>query len=309
MALLSKNRTPTAAAAARPRTAVELTPEGALAATAQDGAATPVFAFAPLAAGALLPGIAGTNVFTPQAVTDALRSALDQVSPRQNSVTLIVPDVAARVFVLDFDTLPTKAAEAVPVLRFRLRKMVPFDVEHAAVSYQVLAQNGSHSDGTLKLLVTVMPGNILAEYEAAVRGAAYEPGAVVPSSLAALAGLNPAEPALAANLSSMALTTSITHGDDLLLYRTIELPQDNAGRVAEVQRSVAVAAAYFEDKLGERPRQLHYAGAVAAKEFARALSDAELEVVELAPTPATGATTAAGPIGFAGVSGALAGVA
>ena len=45
-----------------------------------------------------------------------------------------------RVFVLDFDSLPAKPAEALPVLRFRLRKMVPFDVEHAGVSYQVLTE-------------------------------------------------------------------------------------------------------------------------------------------------------------------------
>jgi type IV pilus assembly protein PilM len=307
VALLSKKIT--TAVAARPRTAVELTPEGALAATAQDGTATPVYAYAPLAAGALSPGISGTNVFTPSAVTEALRSAIEQVSPRSNSVTLIIPDTAARVFVLDFDTLPVKSAEAIPVLRFRLRKMVPFDVEHAAVSYQVLGQSGGRADGPLKILVTVMPGAILAEYETAVRAAGYEPGAVLPSSLAALAALDSAEPALTANLSSLALTTSITHADDLLLYRTIELPQDNAARVAEVQRSVAVAAAYFEDKLGQRPTRLHYAGAVPSRDFARAVTDAALEVVELSPTPATGATTAPGPIGFAGVSGALAGVA
>ncbi len=55
-------------------------------------------------------------------------------------MTLVIPDTSVRVFVLDFDSLPAKAAEAVPVLRFRLRKMVPFDVEHAALSYQILVQ-------------------------------------------------------------------------------------------------------------------------------------------------------------------------
>ncbi len=53
-------------------------------------------------------------------------------------MTVVLPDSVVRVFVLDFDSLPSKAAEVFPVLRFRLRKMVPFDVEHAGVSYQVL---------------------------------------------------------------------------------------------------------------------------------------------------------------------------
>jgi len=117
------------------------------------------------------------------------------------------------------------------------------------------------------------------------------------------------EAVLAANLSTLALTTTITSGEDLLLYRTIELPMDDIGRVAEVQRSVAVAAAYFEDKLHARPTKLHYAGVVPSSEFALAIREAELEVIEVAPLPATGATTAIGPIGFAGITGALAGVA
>ena len=300
----------TAATVARPRTAVELAPEGALAATLPSASAAPVYAFAPLPPNSLLPGIAEPNIKSPEAVAEALRNALDKIEPKKLSVSLIVPDSSARVFVLDFDSLPAKLADAIPVLRFRLRKMVPFDVEHAAISYQILAQDGSSSSAApLKTLVTVVPGPILAEYETAVRSAGYEPGAVLPSSLAALAAIESVEAVLAANLSSVALTTSITAGNDLLLYRTIDLPADNHARVEEVQRSVAVAAAWFEDKLQAPPNRLLYAGAVPAADFTRAIADANLRVVEIAPTPATGGLTAPGPIGFAGVAGALAGVA
>ena len=134
-----------------------------------------------------------------------------------------------------------------------------------------------------------MPGPILAEYEAAVRAAGYEPGAVLPSSLAALDAVDSMEAVLAANLSAMAMTTAIANGQDLLLYRTLDLPEDPGQRVAEIQRSIAVAAAYYEDKLGARPRQLHYAGIQKAAEFANALSQSpggpELTVVEWAPQP------------------------
>jgi type IV pilus assembly protein PilM len=286
---------------------VELAPEGALAAAVPGRGQAPVYAFAPLPAGAVIPGVAEPNLRAPEAITEALRTALDQVSPRSRSITLVVPDTSARVFVLDFDSLPSKAAEAMPVLRFRLRKMVPFDVEHASVSYQILAHE--QASGVLRVLAALIPGPILAEYEAAVRAAGYEPGAVLPSSLAALAALDSPEPILTANLSSLALTTSITSGQDLLLYRTIELPTDAEERLAEVQRSIAVAAAYYEDKLIARPRQLHYAGAVDPREFARAIEDAELPVVEIAPAPSVGVATAMGPVGYAGVNGALAGVA
>lgn len=293
----------------RPGTAAEVTPEGVLAATLASAGEPPVHAFVPLAAGALVPGIAEANLANSSAVADALRTAIDQVSPRKKVVTLIVPDSSARVFMLDFDNLPPKADDALPVLRFRMRKMVPFDVEHAAISYQILSPGTGQDKNAVKVLATIMPGAILAEYESAVRIAGYEPGVVLPSSLAALAALDSADPVLAANLSSQALTTTVSNANDLLLYRTVELPADNAQRVAEVQRSIAVAAAWYEDHVGTAPQQLYYAGAVDPHEFARAIADSNLSVREVAPPPATGAVTIAGPVGFAGITGALAGAA
>ena len=289
--------------AGRPPAAVEIAPEGVLAAALPGPGQAPVYAFQPLQPGALAPGIAETNLHAPEAVAAAIRTALGQVSPHTRAVTLVLPDTVVRVFVLDFDSLPGKAAEAYPVLRFRLRKMVPFDVEHAGLSYQVMAESKTEC----KVLAAVIPGPVLAEYEAAVRAAGYEPGAVLPSSLAALDAIDSMEAVLAANLSGQALTTSITNGQDLLLYRTLDLPENPALRLEEVQRGIAVAAAYYEDKLGARPRTLHYAGTTPGDDFARWIDDPELTVADLAPKPQTGVATALGNMSIAGVAGALAG--
>jgi type IV pilus assembly protein PilM len=288
---------------ARPPAAVELVPEGVLAAALHATGEPPVYAFEALPAGALVPGIGEPNLRAPEAVADAIRAALGQISPRSRAVTLVLPDTVVRVFVLDFDSLPGKADEAFSVMRFRLRKMVPFEVEHAGLSYQVLTESKTEC----KVLAAVIPGPILQEYEAAVRAAGYEPGAVLPSSLAALAGLDSMEAVLAANLSGLALTTTITNGHDLLLYRTLDLPEEPGLRLDEVRRGIAVAAAFYEDKLGTRPRKLHYAGIGGVDEFARWIDDPELAVVELASHPQTGAVTALGGLSIADVTGALAG--
>jgi type IV pilus assembly protein PilM len=269
----------------------------------------PVYAFEVLPSGVLAPGIGEQNLRAPELVANAMRTALGLVSPRTRAITLILPDTVVRVFVLDFDSLPAKTAEALPVLRFRLRKMIPFDVEHAGLSYQVLVENKTEC----KVLAAVIPGPVLAEYEAAVREAGYEPGAVLPTSLAALGAIDSQEPVLAANLSAVALTTSITTGEDLLLYRTLDLPVEPGLRLQEVQRGISVAAAYFEDRLGARPRLLYFAGIgaggnSAAEDFAGWIRDSGLTVVDLAPRPETGAATPLGNVvSLAGVTGALAG--
>jgi type IV pilus assembly protein PilM len=287
----------------RPPAAVELEAQGVLAAASPGPGKPPVYAFEPLPAGALTPGIGEQNLHGPEAVAAAIRTALGQVSPRTRAVTVVLPDTAVRVFVLDFDSLPSRAAEALPVLRFRLRKMIPFDVEHAGLSYQILLENKQEC----KVLAAVIPGPVLAEYEAAVHQAGYEPGAVLPSSLAALAGIDSLEAVLAVSLNGLTLTTCITNGEDLLLYRTLDLPEDPSLRLDEVQRGVAVAAAYYEDKLQARPTRLLYSGDGGANQFAAWLNDPELTVADLAPRPETGVTTPMGNLGLAGVTGALAG--
>jgi len=287
----------------RPPAAIELDPQGVLAAASPGTGKPPVYAFEPMPAGALAPGISEQNLRAPEAVATAIRKALGQVSPRTHAVTVVLPDTAVRVFVLDFDSLPSRAAEALPVLRFRLRKMIPFDVEHAGLSYQVLHE----SKEECKVLAAVIPGPILAEYEAVIHQAGYEPGAVLPSSLAALAGIDSLEAVLVVSLTGLALTTCITNGEDLLLYRTLDLPEDPSVRLDEVQRGVAVAAAYYEDKLQARPTRLLYSGDGGASEFAGWLKDPEWTVADLVPRPETGATTSMGSLSVAGVTGALAG--
>lgn len=287
----------------RPPAAVELTPEGVLAAALPEKNEPPVYAFQPLRAGALVPGIAEPNIRTPEAVTPAIRNALDSVAPRTRSVTLVLPDTAVRVFVLDFDSLPARPAEAVPVLRFRMRKMVPFDVEHAGLSYQVLSETKTET----RVLAAILPNVILVEYEGAVRAAGYEPGAVMPFTLAALAALDSTEPVLTTCLSRHAMTTAIASGNDLLLYRTLDLPENPRERLAEIQRGVAVASAYYEDKLASRPRQIYFSGHSEPGEFVLWIGDPEVTVVDLAPRPATGAATRLGHASFAGITGALAG--
>jgi len=286
--------------AGRPPAAVEM-----LAAAVSAAGLQPVYGFAPLSAGVITPSLSETNLHDPAAVASAIRSALDQVSPRSRAVTLIIPDPLVRVFVLDFDSLPAKSAEATAVLRFRLRKMVSFDVEHAAISYQVLEQ----SETLCRVLTAVMPGPVLAEYESAVRAAGYEPGVVLSSGLAMLEGLGDStEAVLAANLSRSTLTTTISIGRDLLLYRTLDLPEDPLQRFTEIQRGIAVAAAYYEDRLQARPLALHYAGSEPASEFAWDVANPGLAVVELSRRAKNGSHAKAVSRCTAAVAGALAGV-
>jgi type IV pilus assembly protein PilM len=290
----------------RPKLACEITPEGVIGAR-QDKADEALMSFAPFQPGIVRPGLGAGNFTDHSRVVAALREALDEVALREKQLTVVVPDAAVRVLVLDFDTLPAKAQEALPIVRFRLRKLTPFEVDDSAVSYQVIRQEREH----MRVLATVMPGLVRAEYEDAVRAAGYEPGVILPSTLAALAALTTNGAALVVNRNGLSLTTAITSGDELLLHRTLELPaEDSEFHYEELAQSVSVAMAYFEDTLKTEPEAIYYVGPGGAEEFIRVLGPVAEEhgprIRDLVMTPATGAMSAMPKGLIAGVVGALA---
>ncbi len=289
----------------RPKAACEIRAEGVIAARSGKKHGEIVTAFAPLPEGAVAPGLKVPNLVDAHAVGSALESALESVSPRSKELTLVVPDAAARVLLLDFDALPPKRQEALSVVRFRLRKMVPFDVETAAVSYQVMAEK----DDQLSVLVTVMPGDVLAEYETAVRDAGFEPGVVLPSTVAAAAAVEADSPTLMVNHSGPSVTTAVTQGQEMLLHRSMDLPLEPQTREEEMAQAVITALAWYEDTLKRLPSTMFYAGpggATAAQQSRwAALVQPAPRLVDLTPADASAMTTV--PAGVvAGVTGALA---
>src|SRR5260221_5585987 len=176
----------------RPRLACEITPEGVIAARASDNAPRlEVFTGRRLSEGVIAPVLNGPNVLTATALRTALTGVLGAVAGKSRDVILVLPDVAIRVVLLDFEALPEKPAEAEPVIRFRLKKSLPFDVEQAVLSYEV-----ARSNGNIRGVAAVSTGDIVEKYEKAVRDAGYVSGVVLHSCVAALGVVQGARPKL-----------------------------------------------------------------------------------------------------------------
>ncbi len=210
----------------RPRVACEIMPQGVVAARSVD-AASPLSAVARvvLAEGAVVPSLKPGNIVDRIAVTAAIRGALEQIGERANArdanLTLVIPDSAVRVLLLDFEALPSREAEALPLVRFRLKKLLPFDADEAMVTYQVM----STSKGVVRVLAVAIPRDVLSEYETAAREAGFEPGCVLPSTLACLAAVEDDEPALLVNANPIGVTAAIVRGGVLLLHRSVDLQE------------------------------------------------------------------------------------
>src|SRR5437899_1723141 len=131
--------------------------------------------FQPLKSGALSVSPLKENVIDPDAFTTAVRTlANTQAGRKRKDIALILPDFSTRMAVLDFDNFPSDAKEQSALVRFRLKRSVPFDVESAALSYCPQAPVNKRVD----VVVVLAPLEIVARYEAPFRAAGMVPGLV-----------------------------------------------------------------------------------------------------------------------------------
>jgi len=209
--------------------------------------------FQPLRPGVLSVSPVRENVLEEAAFLAAVKQvAATQAGWKRKGAALILPDYSARITVLDFDQFPADAKEQLALIRFRLKRSVPFDVDTAAISYA--AQAGVRNTD---VVVAMTPQEIVARYEAPFRAAGMNPGLVTMSSLAALelapeTGLN-----VFAKLAGRVLTVLVRNKSVLKMARCVELPSAGLDDVAAV---LAPTLVFVEDNLGGPAEKLTLCG-------------------------------------------------
>jgi type IV pilus assembly protein PilM len=229
------------------------------------------FAVEALPDGAIVPSPVEINIPRPEVVRGALRHVLTRVSSRGQDVALLVPDPVVRVFILPFEKFPRRADEAVPLLRWRLKKSVPFDVEETVVS----AMRQSGRDGSLEVVAALARQKILREYESIVEGVGMNAGVVLSSMLATLPLIEDEGATLLARMSGTSLTTVIVRGETMCVYRSSEMSVD-AGQLEPraLLDEIFPAVAYYQDNWGGGLGRVRLSGLVHGfEEFKRVVGE------------------------------------
>lgn len=230
-------------ASPRPKVACEIGAERVIAARSSPRAASmEMYSSRRLASGTLSPGLASPNVLQAEALRQAISGVLSTVAGKSKDIIAIIPDAAARVLLLDFESLPTKAEDASAIIRFRVKKSLPFDVEHAALSYHVASGNGM-----LKVVAALSPLGVVQEYEAAFHDCGYSPGVVVPSTLATLGLVDADRPTMVVKVDPNTISVAIVNRKDLLLLRTLDRSSRSDVSAQELANQIHPSMVFYED--------------------------------------------------------------
>jgi type IV pilus assembly protein PilM len=203
--------------------------------------------------GLVAPSLTSPNLTDQRAVASAVRRTLDALGTRARRVALVIPDGAAKVSLVKFEKVPPRAEDLDQLIRWQIKKAVPFPLDHAQLSWTTGLVD---ADGATELVITVARRDIVAEYEAACSAAGMHAGVVdvatfnlVNAVLAAdgARGEAPADDWLLVHVAPDSSTLAILRGANLILFRN--RASTGEGGLSDL---VHQSAMYYEDRLGGR---------------------------------------------------------
>lgn len=191
-------------------------------------------------------------------VADDFSAAIAALAPHSNrknrTAAIVLPDHSARISVLEFDSFPDKYEDQEALVRFRLKKSVPFDIESAVVRF---FRQPNPVERKQELVVAISPLGVIARYEAPFRARGIQPGFVTLSPLALLDLVTSEGISTVAKLNGMVLTIMVTQQSNLKLIRTLELTTLS---IEEIAADLFPTFVYIEDRFNVRASRLLLCG-------------------------------------------------
>jgi len=193
---------------------------------------------------------------SPEDVAGRLRGLFEATGTRPGRISLILPDNLAKVAILALPERPSSSRQLDEIVRFKLRRAVPFRLEEAVISRQVLGS----ADGGVSVLVAVMLRPVVEQYERVLEAAGARPG-LVDLCTPNLFNLCRARIGQAAaggrdvallNAARGYFSLLIVRGDRLIFYRCKSLIAGEEGAVdpdAAIARELQTSLSYYQDKL------------------------------------------------------------
>lgn len=208
------------------------------------------YAVEPLPPGAVAASLTASNIPNRAVVVAALRAALDRAGTRARRVALVIPDPAAKVSLVRFDTLPARREDLDQLVRWQVKKAAPFPIEEAVVTYTPAARG---ADGSTEFLVLTARRDVIAEYEAVCDELKIYPGLVDLATLSVVnlflgADTAPSGDWLVVHIRPEYISIAIMRGEHVIFFRNrVE------GDEAAIADLVHQTAMYYQDRLaGDR---------------------------------------------------------
>ncbi len=205
------------------------------------------------------------NILRPADVGKALFHALEREGIEARGVSLVLPDHLARTALLHLGEHPSRREEVLELIRWKLRKAVPFKIEDAEIDYQMFPAPADGGATLCQAVLILRP--VLESYETLMRELGLHVGLVDLSTfnLANLYAPILAEEAgdsFILNVTGSFFALLILRNGVPVFYRAKPYTNadqgDASSKRATVAREVDSSLTYYRERLaGRLPVQIH----------------------------------------------------
>ena len=115
------------------------------------------------------------NVLDPAVFVGTVREAYNRLLVKTRQVSVSLPDAAGHVMLLDLETRFRSHEEGRDIIRWKLKKSLPYDVSDIHLDYQVLREK---ENGELSVLVAIVSRQVLTQYEDLILEAGLQPNRI-----------------------------------------------------------------------------------------------------------------------------------
>ena len=112
------------------------------------------------------------NILHPTQFVQAIREMYLRLLTKNEQVAVSLPDSIGRVMLIDLETRFKNKEEGASIIRWKLKKNFPFDINEAHLDYQVLLEKES---GEITALVSLISRQVLHQYEELLLEAGLQP--------------------------------------------------------------------------------------------------------------------------------------
>lgn len=115
------------------------------------------------------------NALDPAAFVKTVRETYHRLLVKPTQVSVSLPDAAGHVMILDIETRFRSHEEGRDIIRWKLKKSLPYDVNDIHLDYQTLREK---ENGELSVLVAIISRQVVTQYEDLILEAGIQPNRI-----------------------------------------------------------------------------------------------------------------------------------
>ena len=202
------------------------------------------------------------NILSPESFGKLVKQISSKIRCAPGRISVCLPDSIANVSIMQVDALPKGREKILEMFRWKLKKATPFKIEEGKIDYSIYPTvDPSSGDKKNIVLVSIIRGRVISQYEELFDLLGFQPGLITLSSFALFnlyksvikESMGDDSDFLLCNCQDAFFSFLIFRGSSPIFYRCKSIPLDSPSLEHElysmIERELAPTLEFYKTRL------------------------------------------------------------